>query len=553
MPSDPRRGDKGTTPITRVIVNPVRIATTSMLADLFIGIIVVPIVIARTENQSALILWFWGCFCRCRRRSVSGFLSFGSSELCGLMGDQIRLILVSSLLPLCPLDFGDVSAQTDTSVSPMLATEREALYSLIQAFAGNSFNGSELYPDPCGWTPIQGFSCDLFDGLWYVTVVSIGPIHENSLECTPDAQLSHYIFEFKHLKSLSFFNCFHHPITIPSQNWEKFAGSLETLEFRLNPGITGEIPSSLGSLTKLMSLVLIENSLTGELPSSLGNLGGLKQLVLAENRFSGQIPASLGGLRELLILDFSRNFLSGPFPSTFGGLFSLLKLDLSSNLLDGKLPMELGQLRNLTLLDLRNNRFSGGLPPSLQEMVSLEEMLLENNPIGGNLVEHGWGQLKNLIILDLSNMSLTGKIPESMAQMKRLRFVALENNHLSVGSGHVPFGVKQCDEKASLSSTVLKAEVGRGNSNQGTIMAFDKVSEQYYELQKRLCSQNRGGKGMGGARLRKAGVGRKGEDFILGSSTEEESDGGVEVCLVAVAGMQLFLAAVFTVTAKPML
>lgn len=437
------------------------------------------------------------------------------------------IIFCYLLLPL----LSGVSAQTDTSVSPMLATEREALYSLIQAFAGNSFNGSELYPDPCGWTPIQGFSCDLFDGLWYVTVVSIGPIHENSLECTPDAQLSQYIFEFKHLKSLSFFNCFHHPITIPSQNWEKLAGSLETLEFRLNPGITGEIPSSLGSLTKLMSLVLIENSLTGELPSSLGNLGALKQLVLAENRFSGQIPASLGGLRELLILDFSRNFLSGPLPSTFGGLFSLLKLDLSSNLLDGKLPMELGQMRNLTLLDLRNNRFSGGLPPSLQEMVSLEEMLLGNNPIGGNLVGYGWGQLKNLIILDLSNMSLTGKFPESMAQMKRLRFMTLENNQLTgnlspklaalpflnalylnsnnltgelefsedfyskmgrrfsvwnnpnlcfpVGSSHVPFGVKQCDEKTSLSSTVLKVEVGRGNSNQGSIMAFDKVSGSF--------------------------------------------------------------------------
>lgn len=438
------------------------------------------------------------------------------------------LLLLLSLL-------SDVSAQTDTSVSPMLATEKAALYSLIQAFAGNTFNGSELYPDPCGWTPIQGFSCDLFDGLWYVTVASIGPIHENSLECTPNAQLSHFLFEFKHLKSLSFFNCFHHPITITSQSWEKLAGSLETLEFRSNPGITGEIPSSLGSLTNLISLVLIENSLKGELPTCLGNLGRLKQLVLAENRFSGQIPASLGGLQELLILDLSRNSLSGTLPSTFGGLFSLLKLDLNSNFLDGKLPTELGQLRNLTLLDLRYNKFSGGLPPSLQEMVSLEEMLMGNNPIGGNLVESGWGELKNLIIMDLSNMGLTGNIPESIAEMKTLRFLAMDNNNLSgnlspklaalpclnalyvnsnnltgelefsedfyskmgrrfcvwsnpylcfpVGFGHVPFGVKLCERKASVaSSTVLKTEVGGGNSDQeDSNMAFGNISGSFSE------------------------------------------------------------------------
>ena len=47
--------------------------------------------------------------------------------------------------------------------------------------------------------------------------------------------------------------------------------------------------------------------------------------------------------------------------------------------------------------------------------------------------------------------------------------------------------MKQCDEKASLSSTVWKVEVGRGNSDQGTIMAFDKVSGSFYgELCKSL-------------------------------------------------------------------
>lgn len=50
------------------------------------------------------------------------------------------------------------SGQTDTSVAPMEKKEQEALYSAIQGFVGKWWNGSDLYPDPCGWTPIQVLS-----------------------------------------------------------------------------------------------------------------------------------------------------------------------------------------------------------------------------------------------------------------------------------------------------------------------------------------------------------------------------------------------------------
>ncbi|KHN15994.1 Piriformospora indica-insensitive protein 2 [Glycine soja] len=49
-------------------------------------------------------------------------------------------------------------------LTPMEKVELEALYSTIESFLGDSWNSSDLYPDPCGWTPIQGVSCDLFDG-----------------------------------------------------------------------------------------------------------------------------------------------------------------------------------------------------------------------------------------------------------------------------------------------------------------------------------------------------------------------------------------------------
>lgn len=282
---------------------------------------------------------------------------------------------------------------------------------------------------------LQGVSCDLFNGFWYVTALNIGPIHENSPSCAQNAEFRPQLFEFEHLKALSFFNCFlsghHHPVTIPAGNWEKLSGSLESLEFRSNPGLVGKNPTGFGVLKNLQSLVLLENGLTGEIPPHIGNLTKLKRLVLAGNSFSGQIPDVFSGLTELLILDLSRNSLSGPLPSTLGSLTALLKLDVSNNHLEGNLPKEFAYLKNVTLMDLTNNRFSGGLVLSIQEMHSLEEMALSHNPIGGSIRDLKWENLQNLTILELSNMGLTGEIPESISELKRLRFLGLSNNNLT--------------------------------------------------------------------------------------------------------------------------
>ncbi|XP_062206141.1 piriformospora indica-insensitive protein 2-like isoform X2 [Phragmites australis] len=300
-----------------------------------------------------------------------------------------------------------------TTTAPMEEKEKMALYAAIESFVGKGWNGSGLYPDPCGWSPIQGVSCDLFNGLWYPTMISIGPVLDNSLQCAPGAKFSSQLFDLRHLRTLSFYNCFpeSNPTAIPTTSWEKLSGSLETLEFRTNPGLAGAIPVSLGRLASLQSLVLVENNLTGVVPAELGALQKLRRLVLSGNGLSGPIPATLGGLR------------------------GLLKIDLSNNLLQGSIPPELGGLKNLTLLDLRNNSLSGGLPQFVQGMVSLQDLLLSSNPLGGTLVQSGWEKLANLATLDLSNLGLVGTIPESMAALTGLRFLALDHNHLT---GNVP-------------------------------------------------------------------------------------------------------------------
>ncbi|KAH7650927.1 Leucine-rich repeat (LRR) protein associated with apoptosis in muscle tissue protein [Dioscorea alata] len=378
----------------------------------------------------------------------------------------MRLVLL-----LLPIVFFNGLCKSDVMTAPMHKGELQALYLVIQGFTGNSLNVSQLYSDPCGWTPIQGVSCDIFHKLWYVTSINIGPVFDNSLACTPQAKFNQYIFEFKHLRSLSFFNCFssQHPTKIPSNAWKHLSESLEKLEFRSNEGLIGKIPKSFGHLTNLKSLVLVENSLTGDVPQELANLVNLKKLSLSSNALSGRIPASLGynnSMNQLLILDFSRNSITGPIPSSLGSMISLLKLDLSNNNLNGMLPLELGNLRNLTLLDIRNNNISGGLTKSLQCMASLQDMLMSNNQLDGRIMEFRWENLRNLINLDLSNNSITGEIPESMVSLKRLRYIALDNNQI-IGSVPSNFASLPC----------LKALYLHGNSLTGRLV----FSQGFYE------------------------------------------------------------------------
>ncbi|XP_024030777.1 piriformospora indica-insensitive protein 2-like [Morus notabilis] len=390
-----------------------------------------------------------------------------------------------------------------SSIAPMERKEQEALYYSIQGFVGKWWNGSDLYPDPCGWTPIQGVYCDLYDGLWYVSAINIGPVYENSLRCSPKPEFSHHLFKLKHLKSLSFFSCFMiSPLRISSLRWEKFSNSLESLEFRSNPSLVGTMPTAIGYLRKLNSLVLLENGLSGKLPMEMGNLVKLRKLVLQANHFAGQIPTSFGQLGQLLILDLSRNNLSGSMPLSFGSLSSLLKLDLSNNVLQGKLPMELGNLKNLTLLDLGKNNFSGGLVESLEEMGSLKEMVISNNPkLGGDLRNIQWKYLRKLEILDLSNTGLAGEIPGAMAEMGKLRFLGLKSNNLS---GNVPISLSflPCISTLYLNGNNLAGEVGFSGGfyrkmgwrfgawdNQNLCYNGDLISESYAPFGVKPCGE----------------------------------------------------------------
>jgi hypothetical protein len=56
-------------------------------------------------------------------------------------------------------DGSDAPAAAAAETAPMEEKERRALYAAIESFVGKGWNGSGLYPDPCGWSPIQARPC----------------------------------------------------------------------------------------------------------------------------------------------------------------------------------------------------------------------------------------------------------------------------------------------------------------------------------------------------------------------------------------------------------
>ncbi|GAA0172591.1 transmembrane signal receptor [Lithospermum erythrorhizon] len=104
-------------------------------------------------------------------------------------------------------------------------------------------------------------------------------------------------------------------------------------------------------------------NLTGVLVvRSLELLPNLQYLELFGNHISGQIPSELGNLTKLISLDLYKNQLTGPIPTSLGHLRSLQFLRLNSNKLTGKVPVVLFkmiQLGNLQIMNISDNYLAG--------------------------------------------------------------------------------------------------------------------------------------------------------------------------------------------------
>ncbi|RZC47554.1 hypothetical protein C5167_040496 [Papaver somniferum] len=157
-----------------------------------------------------------------------------------------------------------------------------------------------------------------------------------------------------------------------------------------NNRFEGTIPPSLGNCSNLKIVGLSMNQLVGTLPKQLIGLSSLSmQLNLSWNHLTGNLPSEVGNLERIINLDLSNNQLSGEIPSSLGNCLGLQILNLNGNLFEGIIPPSLKSLKGIVNLDISSNNLSGRIPEYLESFASLVYLKISYNDFEGELPNQG--------------------------------------------------------------------------------------------------------------------------------------------------------------------
>lgn len=206
--------------------------------------------------------------------------------------------------------------------------------------------------------------------------------------------------------------------------------SLTHLVFRNCPLLSGSIPPALGRLP-LIGLQIVKNArLGGTLPSAIGSISTLTILDIAVSRVAGNIPTTFGRLSRLRIMRIFGNSLVGTIPSTLGLLTNLNTLWLQSNRLGGTVPTQLGALVRLQYMTIAENSLRGNLPAELGNLLSLMIFKAEGNLLRGQIPSQ-LSFLTRLVTIDLRLNYFSGSLPPQFSLLTRLTTLDLEGNALN--------------------------------------------------------------------------------------------------------------------------
>ncbi|CAN4109810.1 unnamed protein product [Withania somnifera] len=195
--------------------------------------------------------------------------------------------------------------------------------------------------------------------------------------------------------------------------------------------LTGSIPFSIFTFSRIEVIAFTNNSLSGNLPYGLCNhLPKLKGLYLSRNKLHGHMPKSLSNCSQLQMLFLSHNEFDGPIHSEIGRLTNLQLLDLGSNRFTGIIPQEIGNLVNLVGLGMEGNQINGSVPISIFNISSLKQLFLWRNNLSGFLPRE-IGNLTKIQVLDLRYNTFIGEIPKEIRNLIELEVLYLGVNSFS--------------------------------------------------------------------------------------------------------------------------
>ncbi|KAE8690152.1 hypothetical protein F3Y22_tig00110925pilonHSYRG00049 [Hibiscus syriacus] len=217
-----------------------------------------------------------------------------------------------------------------------------------------------------------------------------------------------------------------------------------------NNGFSGTLPPCLGTLSKSLTVLNLQNNFRCPIPQACEKGSQVKEIDLSQNQLKGHIPRSLAsrvessqGIMDFMVQPENQNPMSSPSCESLISPSVNLKFRFSSTKPYSMTMTEAGLVTKyekiqdiLVAIDLSSNRFEGGIPQDIQILKAVQFLNLSNDLLSGP-IPSSLANLTQLEALDLSQNQLSGEIPQELTQLNFLGFFNVSGNQLN---GPIPQG-----------------------------------------------------------------------------------------------------------------